>query len=137
MACASARLSGRRTMVRASPPTSLTSAATASSSSLLPETSRSLPPSAPSAMAQPRPKAPDAPVTIATLPLTSNSESGLRSCGEISLIGRSRIALTTCDALHPGFDRQELRREHGLVVGNFLEQSHVEERLLEHRQRLR
>src|SRR5262249_12407666 len=94
MALASASVSGRRTTASTSPPTSRTSAATASSSSLVPEASTSLPPSAPSAMAQPRPNAPDAPVTIATLPLLSNSDSGLRSCSEImadaSVLPRSR-----------------------------------------------
>src|SRR5712675_1186445 len=83
IALASSRLSGRRTIVSASPPTSRTSAATSSSSFCVPEASRSLPPRAPSAMAQPRPKAPDAPVTIATLPLTSKSDSGLRKGSEI------------------------------------------------------
>src|SRR5262245_40487607 len=73
-------------MVSTSPPTSFTSAATSSSSPLLPEASTSLPPRAPSVIAQPRPNAPDAPVTIATLPLLSNNESGCRSGSEISLI---------------------------------------------------
>src|SRR4051794_17406785 len=83
MALASSSVSGRRVTVSQAPPTSRTSAATAWSSSLLPDASTSLPPSAPSAMAQPRPNAPDAPVMIATLPSTSNSERGLRKVSEI------------------------------------------------------
>src|SRR5262245_21682569 len=70
-------------MVSAWPPTSRTSAATSSSSFLVPEASKSLPPRAPSVIAQPRPKAPEAPVMTATLLLTSNRESGWRSASEI------------------------------------------------------
>src|SRR6516164_10743338 len=38
---------------------------------------------------------------------------------------------------HPGLHRHELSREHDLVVGNLLEQAHLDERLLERRHRFR
>src|SRR5580704_867929 len=102
IAWASARLSGRRIITAGSPPSSRTSAATSSSSPLLPEASSTLPPSAVSASAVARPKVPDAPVTMATLPLTSNSDSGLRSGSEIMV------------RLPPGFESKRLLRiEHG------------------------
>src|SRR4029078_9623444 len=80
-----------RTMVSTSPPTSFTSEATSSSSFLVPDASTSLPPSAPSVMAVARPQAPDAPVTMATLPALSNSDSGWRSGADISAISLSRL----------------------------------------------
>src|SRR5215470_7059421 len=83
IAWASSSDSGRATSVAGSPPTSRTSSATASSSALEPDTSSTFPPSALSAMAVARPNVPDAPVTMATLPLTSNSDSGLRNGSEI------------------------------------------------------
>ena len=49
----------------------------------MPEASKTLPPSAVSASAVARPKVPDAPVMMATLSLTLNSESGFRSGSEI------------------------------------------------------
>src|SRR5580704_17217335 len=102
IAWASARLSGRRTSTAGSPPNSRTSAATSSSSSLLPDASSTLPPSAVSASAVARPNVPEAPVTMATLSLTSNSDSGLRSGSEIMV--RSP----------PGFETKRLLRiEHG------------------------
>src|ERR1051326_4340999 len=85
MASASAWLSGRRTTKAGSPPSSRTSRATSSSSSLLPDASSTLPPSAVSASAVARPNVPDAPVMMATLSLTSNSDSGLRSGSEIMI----------------------------------------------------
>ena len=66
MASASASESGRRSIATASPPTSRTSAATASSSCREPEASTSRAPSAPSATAQARPNEPEAPVTTTT-----------------------------------------------------------------------
>src|SRR5580700_6232420 len=102
IAWASARLSGRRTITAGSPPSSRTSATTSSSSSLLPDASSTLPPSAVSASAVARPNVPEAPVTMATLPLTSNSDSGLRSGSEIMV------------RLPPGFETKRLLRiEHG------------------------
>src|SRR5437016_2869465 len=55
MALASSRLSGRRTTVSTSPPTSRTSEATSSSSFWVPDASTSLPPSAPRAALAVRP----------------------------------------------------------------------------------
>src|SRR5580692_10218267 len=101
IAWASARLSGRRTITAGSPPSSRTSAATSSSSLWVPEASSTLPPSDVSASAVARPNVPEAPVTMATLPLTSNSDSGLRSGSEIM-------------ALPPRFETKRLLRiEHG------------------------
>src|ERR1700722_1461685 len=101
IAWASARLSGRRTITAGSPPSSRPSAATSSSSPLVPEASSTLPPSAVSASAVARPNVPEAPVTMATLSLTSNSDSGLRNGSEIM-------------SLSPRFETKRLLRiEHG------------------------
>src|SRR5262245_19445193 len=100
IASASAGVSGRRTMVAGSPPTSRTSSATASSSALEPDASSTLPPSALSAIAVARPNVPDAPVMMATLPLTSNRDSGLRSGSEIIYRSTPPISASSCPGLN-------------------------------------
>src|SRR5262247_1720776 len=100
IAWASSSVSGRATSVAGSPPTSRTSSATASSSALEPDASSTLPPSALSAIAVARPNVPDAPVMMATLPLTSNRDSGLRSGSEIIYRSTPPISASSCPGLN-------------------------------------
>jgi hypothetical protein len=83
IASASSRLSGRRTIVSACPPTSRISSAMPLSSSSLPDANITFAPRAPRVMDIPRPNAPDAPVTTAVCPETSNMLRGSFSCWEI------------------------------------------------------
>jgi len=55
----------------------------------------------------------------------------------VNLVGSSpRVTRVVKHPLHAGLYRHELRGEHDLVVGNFLQQAHLDERLLERRYRL-
>src|SRR5450756_2665776 len=99
IASVSAWVSGRQASEVTSPPVSLISAATAARPSAEPDTSSSLAPRAPSAMAAARPRAPEAPVITMTLPETLKRDSGSRSSSSpISLLpGRNAERLLRVD----------------------------------------